>query len=124
MSYKRVIPRDLFNEANLLKCLGRVALLIEDGKAPAGIRLEHATPEQGFEIDCDPSSGDICCTNLTLVTETGRAHIWRGLNSREEWPIFVVHVGSEEIEVLDAAGNFTEEFLQWAGADVTTDQDS
>ena len=114
MSYKRVIPRDLFNEANLLKCLGRVALLIEDGKAPKGMRLHHTNPDGGFEIDQSPGSGDIYCSNLTIVTRTGRAHIWRGLNSRDEWPIFVATDDDEAIEILDKTGNFTEEFVQWA----------
>ena len=113
MSYKRVIPRDLFNESSLLKCLGRVALLIADGKAPEGMRLEHTNPTKGFEIDQSPSSGDLCCLNLVLVTKGGRAFIWRGLNSREEWSIFVGTDYYEDIELLDSKGNFTAEFLAW-----------
>ena len=35
MSYARVIPRDLFNEANLLKCLGKVALILMDRPSDA-----------------------------------------------------------------------------------------
>lgn len=112
--YLRVLPRDLFNESNLLKCLGRVALLIEDGKAPDGMRLEHTNQTGGFEIDQNPGSGDLCCLNLMLVTKAGRAHIWRGLNSRDEWPITIGTEDLEDIEVLDGAGNFTEEFLAWA----------
>ena len=68
----------------------------------------------GFEIDQSPGSGDIYCSNLTIVTRTGRAHIWRGLNSRDEWPIFVATDDDEAIEILDKTGNFTEEFVQWA----------
>lgn len=112
--YKRVIPRDLFNEGNLLKCLGRVALLIEDGFAPEGMRLEHTGPAQGFEIDQAPGSGDICCINLMLVTNGGRAHVWRSLNSRGKWPIFIGAADDEEIEVLADDGLFAEEFLVWA----------
>jgi hypothetical protein len=114
VSYRRVIPRDLFNEANLLKCLGRISLLIEDGKAPEGMRLAYTNPTRGFEIDQSPGSGDLCCLNLMLVTKAGRAHIWRGLNSRDEWPIFVVNADEEEIEVFDDNGAFAKEFLMWA----------
>jgi hypothetical protein len=118
VSYKRVIPRDLFNEANLLKCLGRVALLIHDGKAPEGLRLDHQFPDRGFEIDQAPESGDIHCRNLLLVVpregrRPQRVHLWRNLNSRENWPLTVTTEVGEETEVLDDEGNFTPEFLVW-----------
>lgn len=119
MSYRRVIPRDLFNEANLLKCLGRVALLIEDGKAPDGLQLEHTNSSRGFAIEQDPGSGDICCTNLALVTQKGgRAFAWRGLNSRDGWSIFINARGDEEIAVFNDDGSFTEEFSQWANESI------
>ncbi len=38
--YTRVIPRDLFNEAKLLKCIGRLVLLIHDGDHN-NISFEH-----------------------------------------------------------------------------------
>lgn len=39
-SYRRVLPRDLFNEAKLLKCLGQLSLMIHDGKCE--LRVEHS----------------------------------------------------------------------------------
>ncbi len=122
-SYKRVLPRDLFNEASLLKCLGRVSLLIEDGMAPSGMRLEH-TGQNGFEIDQSPGSGDLCCMNLMLITPDGRrSFLWRNHNSREEWPLFVgamVDGEEEEIEVFDTVGNFTSEFVVWVSGKETS----
>lgn len=112
--YTKVIPRDLFNKGSLLKCIGRISLLIEDGKAPDGMRLEHTNPTSGFEMDQSPSSGDLCCVNLTLVTKAGRAHVWRSLNSREAWAVYVAAAEHEDIEVLDGNGDFTKEFLAWA----------
>jgi hypothetical protein len=38
VSYFRVIPRDLFNEASLLKCYGRLAILLDDMRSPLGRR--------------------------------------------------------------------------------------
>ena len=35
--YERVIPRDLFNEAKLLKCVGLLVLKIHDGENPANV---------------------------------------------------------------------------------------
>lgn len=53
--YQRVLPRDLFNEAALLKCLGKVALWIHEGMLPL-LTVEH-TPvgagdehTQGFDV--------------------------------------------------------------------------
>lgn len=112
--YIRVLPRDLFNESSLLKCLGRLSLLIEDGMAPEGMSLEHSGL-LGFEIDQDPGSGDIYCRNLLLVAKGGRALVWRSLNSRGKWPVHII--GEEEIEIFNEEGNFTPEFLAWANGE-------
>ncbi len=32
MTYKRVIPRDLFNEANLLKCYGALWIALDNAR--------------------------------------------------------------------------------------------
>jgi len=44
MSYTRVIPRDLFNEANLLKCYGQIYIEVERMSLPdprAYVEIEH-----------------------------------------------------------------------------------
>lgn len=116
MSYLRVIPRDLFNEANFLKCLGRIALLIEDGMAPDGLVLHHSSPERGFEIAMDSGSGDLMMSNMVLVSKSGRkAWLHRLLNSRDEWPVYIVdYNGDDEIEVFNQDATFTAEFLAWS----------
>lgn len=117
MSYTRVIPRDLFNEAQLLKCLGRVALLIADGLAPKGLEIYHEEPHKGFIVEQDESSGDIYCRNMRLATKHGRECSPRhGLNSREPWALTVWSEDDDEIEVFDAEGNLTPAFLTWAEA--------
>lgn len=40
-NYFRVLPRDLFNEAKLLKCVGRLCLLIHDRTAPESLAFEE-----------------------------------------------------------------------------------
>jgi hypothetical protein len=115
MSYRRVIPRDLFNESSLLKCLGRLSLMITDGHTPPGLELIHRYPELGFPVDMDPSDGSIFCSELTLRTPDGRTtYIWRSLNSRLEWPVRVLDNG-EDIYVFDDDGYFTAEFKSWVG---------
>jgi hypothetical protein len=115
MSYRRVIPRDLFNEANFLKCVGRVSLLINDGLAPEGLQIHHAHAERGFLIVMDPGSGDLLMSNMYLTNKHGRkATFYRSLNSRDEWPIFVMDEHEDdEIEVFDSVGEFSSEFLTW-----------
>lgn len=92
MSYKRVLPRDLFNEAKLLKCLGQLALLIHDGKAPDGLSFEQdAMSCDGFDIDQDPFSGELYVDNLTLWFDLGedaiRINLSTHYNSRDSYPL-------------------------------------
>ena len=61
--YKRVLPRDLFNEAKLLKCLGRLCLLIEDDMC----KLEYDHDDEfaeGFVIGQLQECGGIYPLNL------------------------------------------------------------
>ena len=57
MTYTRVVPRDLFNESQLLKCLGRLALLVEGGLGPPGLTFEAMGGR--FEIEMRPFDGGI-----------------------------------------------------------------
>lgn len=112
--YRRVIPRDLFNESSLLKNLGRLALLIEDGFAPEGLKLVHHDPTAGFQIEMSASDGSICCPGLTLYTKHRAFAIpQRPLNSRDEWPL-LIEADDDEMRVFDGNGNFSVEFLDWA----------
>lgn len=116
MSYIRVIPRDLFNEANFLKCLGQLSLLINDGLAPEGLSIQHQRPETGFEITIDAGSGDLIMSNMFLVSQNGcRAWLHRPLNSRDSWPLYIVDWDEdEEIFVFAADGSLSKEFVDWA----------
>lgn len=77
MNYARVIPRDLFNEANLLKCYGRLALEVD---------LEH--DGGAFDIQQDPASGALHVANVRLVVRGREVPLFRPLNSREPWPLW------------------------------------
>ena len=119
MKYRRVIPRDLFNEANLLKCLGQAALLILDGKSPDGLELTHRHAQTDFLVEMDPGDGSIYCTNISLKSAKGtKVTPRRPCNSREPWPLYiVVYEGDPELEceiaVFDDKGSFSEEFVNW-----------
>lgn len=101
MSYHRVIPRDLFNEANLLKCLGKVVTMIQDDKIP-GLQVCEGQDEdginEGFKIEQDPTDGSISVDTTCLSFHDGRGnevHFRTGLNSKEPWPLVMDYRGSE-----------------------------
>lgn len=101
MSYQRVLPRDLFNEANLLKCIGRLVLLIEDGKLP-GWTYKHAG--NAFIIEQDESDGSLSVFNILFYFNGGNVHMRRPLNARGPWPLLAD--GYDECYVFDDDGNF------------------
>lgn len=111
--YKRVLPRDLYNESNLLKCLGRIALLIEDGFAPQGLQLTNRKPMAGFPVDMHAHDGSIYCPDMILSNRYGVSSlVLRPLNARDPYPV-LIEWGDEEIVVFDDGGQFTDEFLEW-----------
>lgn len=112
MSYTRVIPRDLFNEAKLLKCLGQLALLIHDGvKIPRGLSIEHADPTEGFRIEQDGSDGSLYCANLCVFCNGCAISLRTPLNSKDAYPLWFT-VGEEEGRVFNEDGTLSDEFRQ------------
>lgn len=110
MSYYRVIPRDLFNEAKLLKCLGFLVLKIHDGLID--LNFEHEDPEEGFKIVQDENSGALSCCNLTFYNKKGEEVIvFSPYNSRGNFPLVFLDSLEEENCVFDDEGNFSEWFL-------------
>lgn len=110
MAYTRVIPRDLFNESKLLKCLARLSLLIHDGMADGRLCLKLYDAEQGFKIEQDAGSGDLYCVNLVLTIgreEIGLASVY---NSKAAYPLMF---NDRTGPVFDKDGAFADEFLDW-----------
>lgn len=109
MTYSRVIPRDLFNESKLLKCLGRLVLLIYDGLAPEGLTFKH--DGEPFVVEQDLSDGGLFCTTLQVWYRGKPLQLKSPYNSREPYPLLLVNGDGEEFEVFNGSGNFTPEFL-------------
>lgn len=113
-NYKRVIPRDFFNEAKLLKCLGLLALKIHENKDPITGKLNQVLEDEGkgFEI-CQHSDGSIGCVNYFLFDNNGTPiYLSSGLNSRLNFPlIYENHDYSETFFVFDEEGEFTKDFI-------------
>lgn len=113
VTHKREIPRDLFNEAKLLKCLGQLALLVHDEKLPTHVRLTQRDPVDGFHIEHDASSGDLFCKNVRLTVYGSPVDLLLPMNSRDPYPLlFADEVTDAGIAVFHDDGSLTSEFLE------------
>jgi hypothetical protein len=97
----RVLPRDAFNDANLLKCIGKITLDIEDGICT---ELTYQYNGKPFNIQQDESDGSTYVTNIVFITSKGRKiKHRRPLNSREDWGLYWI-VDNIEYEVFEEYG--------------------
>lgn len=115
--YHRVIPRDLFNEAKLLKCLGQLALIIHDGrdskgqKAPPSLTIEHndeAYP--GFNIGQNPFSGDLYCSNIVVSVKGNPINLVSAYNNKRPFPL-IWETEDDSDFVFNDDGTLSEWFL-------------
>lgn len=96
--YNRVVPRDFFNEAKLLKCLGQFALCVLDNTLPREFNSSKLAIEydgQPFDIQQNPHDGSIFCANYHVWLDDEPLKLWTPLNSREAWPMLATFRGSE-----------------------------
>jgi hypothetical protein len=117
------MPRDLFNEAKLLKCLGRLTLLIHDGLA-GPLRVRHRAPSRGFKIARYDGDGGLYVVNLAFYAKRGPrrrepVHVKSVLNSRAAYPLVFSSRsvrrgdpwdGAAEADVFTDAGGLSAEF--------------
>jgi hypothetical protein len=132
MSYTRVLPRDLFNESKLLKCLGQLALNVHDGCA-GSLEVKHTGAP--FHIKQDPSDGSFYEAGIEwycwipvpppkLLGSLDRvfSRSWRmplffraPLNSRVSYHLYVTYkddTGDHELAVFEEDGTMTHEFCE------------
>lgn len=110
MTYERVIPRDLFNESKLLKCLGRLTVLIHTGEL-TGIRFE--SDGNAFDIVQLSADGGLQCRNIEFRVGDKYLNLYSIYNSKEPYPFLCETDDHGEIEVFNDDGNPTEEFLNY-----------
>lgn len=118
--YRREIPRDLFNEAKLLKCLGQLALFIHDGvdsdrkAVPESLKLVHDTDGyDGFEVDQESGSGDLFCRNVNLFIGDKVVDLTVGLNSRLAYPLAFTYASGNPDYVFYDDGSLSDVFLEF-----------
>lgn len=106
--YIRVIPRDLFNEANLLKCLGQLYIALENlhGQHRAKYAIEDV---ERFDIHQSPDDGSIYVANLPFMIDGRIYHLSRPLNSRQPWPLYATLSWPQPGEEQTVTAVFTDE---------------
>jgi hypothetical protein len=107
------VPRDLFNEADLLKCYGRLWIELDNRGAHMAVLDEgDGSP---FEIVQDQSDGSTSVANIELRIAERPYRLSRPLNSRLPWRLYV-DVDDEPVGVFTPDGQLTPEFLDLIGA--------
>ena len=110
-NYNREIPRDLFNEANLLKCYGKLYIELEKlNSNNVEMVYENGKP---FQISQDSSDGSLSIGNIFLKVKGSKYYPSRPLNSREPWPLYIITPDYTEIEIFTSSGSLSSEFLEW-----------
>lgn len=129
MSYQRVIPRDLFNEAKLLKCLGKVCVAIHDGMCGSLTFAQTTDEYKGFHIYQNEEDGSLFCDNLVFYYQKQgygridsyeeRIYFFSPYNNKSDWPLlFSVGDRGEEFSVFvneEDDASFTKEFKETVG---------
>jgi hypothetical protein len=112
-NYIRVLPRDLFNESSLLKCIGKLWIILDETHGhSAGFAQEDV---DFFDIVQNADDGGISVRNLDFTIGGDSFILSRPLNSRQEWPLYA---GSDEdssfdpVEVFDQTGKLSADMLR------------
>lgn len=104
MTYQRVLPRDLFNEAKLLKCVGKLTLLIGDELINW---IDYSYDDRGFLIDQQSSDGSLFVSNMHFTTKDGQIlNFFTPYNSKGNWPLVCIIEDDEVLDVFNENGDF------------------
>lgn len=110
IKYERVIPRDFFNEAKLLKCMGMLSLKILDCQLPEGISIKIEESGEPFKIKLS-EEGNLFVSNYEVFINDRPVMVSTTYNSKSNYP-FHCMVDYCETPIFDESGEFTEEFIQ------------
>lgn len=101
MTYERVLPRDAFNEAKLLKCISKITLLILDGLLPD---FKYDYDNGAIDIVQDQSDGSIYIKNIIFYYKDRIVTLKTSSNNEENWPLIMV-LGDEEYYLFNENGD-------------------
>ena len=107
MTHIRVLPRDLFNDAKLLKCLGFLTLHIHDNVL-YGLTCEYAADP--FDIEQDESSGDLSVSNIRFYLGGDQIRFFSSYNDKSNFPLLCSTNDDEIVRVFNDDGSYTDDF--------------
>lgn len=119
INYNRVLPRDLFNESKLLKCIGRLCLFIHNNEVPFTMSIEETS--EPFKIGLT-EDGHLTITNLDILIDNTSVQFKTVYNSQSPYPL-IASFHYEECLVFDDNGEFTEEFVEFRNLTVMKDHE-
>lgn len=105
INYSRVIPRDLFNEAKLLKCIGQLTCNIHDGE---GLGLKVSESVTGFKIGL-MNDGFLIVENIHFKLGKIPLLFRTTYNSKKSYPLVCTYDYCD-IPVFEENGTYTEEY--------------
>jgi hypothetical protein len=109
MSYIRVLPRDLFNEANLLKCVGALWIKLENHP---NAKFDQEDVD-AFDIRQSDDDGSLSIVNISLTIHGRRYRFRRPLNSRASWPLYIREDGEwDDVPVFTDGGDLSPEIRE------------
>src|SRR5690606_7315357 len=99
------------NEADLLKCLGRLWLALDERRGHGAVLdwADEGDDWRGFDVRQDYADGSICATSLRLRIDGQPVHLFRPLNARDKWPLWA-RLGDDDVRVFDLDGDLSPEF--------------
>jgi len=110
----RTIPRDLFNQANLLENLGHLYIELET-IAKENILVDEDPERDSFEMSVDGYSNSQSIKSIFIKVNGENQSVYRYINSRERYSLYCMDMlTEEEIEVFDKDGKLSTDFLEYA----------
>lgn len=108
-TYTRVIPRDFFNEAKLLKCMGWLSLKILDAQTPCEILIEESGEPFNVELT---DGGELFVSNYPVTIKGASVLLKSVYNSKSNYPFFCEYEYTD-YRVFEEDGTFSEEFINF-----------
>lgn len=107
LRHNRVIPRDFFNESKLLKCFGRLSLLILDNEIQ-----NIAIKESGEPFDIVTVDDGLTVLNYPVKIKGVYYLFSSKYNSKDAYNFRCIDSEWNETNVFEQDGTLTEEFLE------------
>jgi hypothetical protein len=108
-TYSRVIPRDFFNEAKLLKCMGMLALKILDRQTPCDMHIDEGEEGEPFNIELSDEGG-LFVSNYHVYVKNTRCTFKTTYNSKSAYPFYCEYENCDYC-VFDESGEWDSEFI-------------